>query len=142
MKQGLCFPTHYGGSTPCPASYVAQARTPWTKGPLIGPTPPLKLREIWAIEQRPRKKSFKLPAGDEFQSAAHRVMRPHPQSNTYAMVDGLTQGQVQLTDSIAVPAAPITRFRRASCIHLRKELLRIDAAPPVGVRRMPSAGEA
>jgi len=58
---------------------VAQARTrtPWTKGPLIGPTPPLKLREIWAIEQRPRKKSFQLPAWDEFQSTVHRVIRPH-----------------------------------------------------------------
>lgn len=31
---------------------VAQARTPWTRGRLIGPKPPLKLREIWAIRVR------------------------------------------------------------------------------------------
>ena len=28
---------------------VSAIHNPWNKGPLIGPKPPLKLREIWAI---------------------------------------------------------------------------------------------
>ena len=34
------------------------------------------------------------------------------------MVDGLAQGHVPLTESMAVPATPIIRFRRASSFHL------------------------
>lgn len=33
-------------------TYQGLKRTPWNKGKLIGPKPPLKLKEIWSIRVR------------------------------------------------------------------------------------------
>jgi len=60
------------------------SRTPWNKGKLTGPKPPLKVREIWAIRirlqlvYRPRfpghvveGKSGRLPPGSDEPFLAH-----------------------------------------------------------------------
>jgi hypothetical protein len=33
---------------------IAQSREPWNKGKLIGQKPPLKLKDIWAIDSKLR----------------------------------------------------------------------------------------
>ena len=88
------------------------SRTPWNKGKLTGPKPPLKVREIWAIRIR-------------LQLAERR--------SSGSMVDGST-GRSLMTVS---PSPPWIRRARTTMPALFKARWGVSNKSARGLRRLP-----